>query len=75
MAVAQVQSRGSGALRGVRASDRKDDVHGGLKIGQLARQVGVTAKAIRFYEAKRVLPRPTRGAMATAFMVGMLWRC
>jgi DNA-binding transcriptional MerR regulator len=36
-------------------------VTGGLKIGQLARQVGVTAKAIRFYEAKRVLPRPTRG--------------
>jgi DNA-binding transcriptional MerR regulator len=35
--------------------------NGGLKIGQLARQVGVTAKAIRFYEAKRVLPRPTRG--------------
>jgi len=37
-------------------------MNGGLKIGQLARQVGVTAKAIRFYEAKRVLPRPTRGA-------------
>ena len=36
--------------------------NGGLKIGQLARQVGVTTKAIRFYEAKRVLPRPTRGA-------------
>src|SRR5919106_4809738 len=35
--------------------------NGGLKIGQLARQVGVPAKAIRFYEAKRVLPRPTRG--------------
>lgn len=37
-------------------------MNGGLKIGQVARQVGVTAKAIRFYEAKRVLPRPTRGA-------------
>jgi len=37
-------------------------VNGGLKIGQLAQQVGVTAKAIRFYEVKRVLPRPTRGA-------------
>lgn len=39
-------------------------VHGnsGLKIGQLARQVGVTTKAIRFYEAKHVLPHPTRGA-------------
>lgn len=36
--------------------------NGGLKIGQLARRVGVTTKAIRFYEAKRVLPRPTRGA-------------
>ena len=34
---------------------------GGLKIGQLAKRVGVTAKAIRFYEAKRVLPRPARG--------------
>src|SRR5256712_13307466 len=47
MAVAQVESR---------------VVKGGLKIGQVARQVDVTAKAIRFYEAKRVLPRPTRGA-------------
>ncbi|HEU4369241.1 MAG TPA: MerR family transcriptional regulator [Methylomirabilota bacterium] len=37
-------------------------VNGGVKIGQLARQLGVTARAIRFYEAKRVLPRPTRGA-------------
>ena len=38
------------------------EAHGGLKIGQLARRVGVTTKAIRFYEAKRVLPRPARGA-------------
>jgi DNA-binding transcriptional MerR regulator len=37
-------------------------MNGGLKIGELARRVGVTAKAIRFYEVKRVLPRPTRGA-------------
>lgn len=37
------------------------DGNGGLKIGQLARRVGVTAKAIRFYEAKHVLPRPPRG--------------
>jgi DNA-binding transcriptional MerR regulator len=29
---------------------------GGLKIGELARRAGVTAKAIRFYERKRVLP-------------------
>jgi DNA-binding transcriptional MerR regulator len=36
-------------------------VNGGLKIGQLAQEVGVTAKAIRFYETKRVLPQPTRG--------------
>lgn len=36
-------------------------MNGGLKIGQLARQVGVTTKAIRFYEAKRVLPPPARG--------------
>lgn len=33
----------------------------GLKIGELAGRVGVTAKAIRFYEAKHVLPAPTRG--------------
>jgi len=63
MAVAQVESRVTGAMPGVRASGRKDDeVNAGLKIGQLARRVGVTAKAIRFYEVKRVLPRPTRGA-------------
>jgi len=27
-------------------------MNGGLKIGDLARQAGVTAKAIRFYERK-----------------------
>ena len=49
-------------MAGVRALDRKgEEVNGGLKIGQLAQQVGVTAKAIRFYEAKHVLPRPMRG--------------
>ena len=37
-------------------------MEGGLKIGDLAQRVGMTAKAIRFYEAKRVLPPPTRGA-------------
>ncbi len=37
-------------------------MEGFLKIGELARRTGVTAKAIRFYEAKRVLPAPTRGA-------------
>ena len=58
MTMAQVESRVRGATPGVRASDRKGDkVNGGLKIGQLAHQVGVTAKAIRFYEAKHVLPR------------------
>jgi len=63
MAVAQVETRRHGASPGIRGADRNgDEVNGGLKIGQLARQVGVTAKAIRFYEAKRVLPRPTRGA-------------
>jgi len=53
-----------GPSPGIRGADGRngDEVNGGLKIGQLARQVGVTAKAIRFYEAKRVLPRPTRGA-------------
>jgi DNA-binding transcriptional MerR regulator len=33
----------------------------GLRIGQVARKLGVTPKAIRFYEAKRVLPSPRRG--------------
>ncbi|MBI4245836.1 MAG: heavy metal-responsive transcriptional regulator [Candidatus Rokubacteria bacterium] len=32
----------------------------GLKIGELARRAGVTAKAIRFYERKRVLPPAKR---------------
>jgi len=36
-------------------------MNGGLKIGELARRAGVTAKAIRFYERKRVLP-PARRA-------------
>ena len=36
------------------------DAH--LKIGELARQAGVTAKAIRFYETARVIPPPARGA-------------
>jgi DNA-binding transcriptional MerR regulator len=35
---------------------------GGLKIGELARRAGVTAKAIRFYERKRVLPAAKRAA-------------
>jgi DNA-binding transcriptional MerR regulator len=34
----------------------------GLKIGELARRVGVTAKAIRFYERRRILPPATRAA-------------
>jgi DNA-binding transcriptional MerR regulator len=33
---------------------------GGLKIGELARKAGVTAKAIRFYERKRILPPAKR---------------
>ncbi len=36
-------------------------MEGGLRIGELARRVGVSAKAIRFYETKHVLPAPTRG--------------
>jgi MerR family mercuric resistance operon transcriptional regulator len=32
----------------------------GLKIGELARLSGTTVKAIRFYEAKGLLPRPVR---------------
>jgi len=40
---------------------RLSDMNGGLKIGELARRAGVTAKAIRFYERKRVLP-PARRA-------------
>jgi DNA-binding transcriptional MerR regulator len=35
---------------------------GGLKIGELARRTGVTAKAIRFYERKRILPPAKRAA-------------
>ncbi len=35
---------------------------GGLKIGALAQRAGVTAKAIRFYERKQVLPPATRTA-------------
>ncbi len=63
MAVAQVESWANAAVPGIRAAHRKgDEVNGVLKIGQLARQAGVTTKAIRFYEAKRVLPRPARGA-------------
>ena len=34
----------------------------GLKIGELARRAGVTTKAIRFYERKRVLPPAERAA-------------
>src|SRR5712691_5324026 len=33
---------------------------GGLKIGELARRTGVTAKAIRFYERKGILPQAER---------------
>ena len=62
MPVAQAESREHGAMPGVPVEDRSGaEVNGGLRIGQLAQQVGVTAKAIRFYEAKRVLPRPARG--------------
>jgi len=35
---------------------------GGLKIGELARKAGVTAKAIRFYERRRILPAARRSA-------------
>ena len=35
---------------------------GGLKIGELARRAGVTAKAIRLYERKAILPAATRAA-------------
>lgn len=34
---------------------------GRLRIGELARRSGVTAKAIRFYEARGVLPPAARG--------------
>ena len=36
-------------------------MNGGFKIGDLAERTGLTAKAIRFYERKRVLP-PARRA-------------
>lgn len=35
---------------------------GGLKIGELAQRARVTAKAIRFYERKQVLPPAPRAA-------------
>lgn len=35
---------------------------GGLSIGELARRAGVTAKAIRFYERKGILPAARRAA-------------
>jgi DNA-binding transcriptional MerR regulator len=37
-------------------------MEGGLTIGKLARQAGVTAKAIRFYERKGILPAAQRAA-------------
>ena len=37
-------------------------MNGGLRIGELAQRTGVTAKAIRFYERKRVLPPAKRAA-------------
>jgi DNA-binding transcriptional MerR regulator len=37
-------------------------MEGGFKIGELARRAGVTAKAIRFYERKRILPPARRAA-------------
>jgi DNA-binding transcriptional MerR regulator len=35
-------------------------MNGGLKIGEVARRAGVTPKAIRFYERRRVLPAAKR---------------
>lgn len=37
-------------------------LQGRLIVSELARRTGVTAKAIRFYEAAGVLPSPARGA-------------
>ncbi|HET9492107.1 MAG TPA: MerR family transcriptional regulator [Methylomirabilota bacterium] len=37
-------------------------MEGRLKIGELARRAGVTAKAIRFYERRGLLPAAARGA-------------
>lgn len=63
MAMARVESRPNGARPGIRgAKPKRLDMNGGLKISQLAREAGVTAKAIRFYEAKHVLPSAARGA-------------
>jgi DNA-binding transcriptional MerR regulator len=36
-------------------------MHESLKIGEVARRAGLTAKAIRFYERAGVLPLPARG--------------
>lgn len=44
-------------------------MEGRLKIGELARRAGVTAKAIRFYERRGLLPdpaQPGRLELATA---------
>lgn len=38
------------------------DMDGGLTIGEIARRTGVTAKAIRFYERKGILPAAHRAA-------------
>ena len=63
MAVAHVESHVRGEMRRARPADQNgDEVNRGLKIGQLARRVGVTTKAIRFYERKRLLPTPARAA-------------
>ena len=37
-------------------------MNGGLRIGEVAQRAGVSTKAIRFYERKRVLPPPQRAA-------------
>ena len=36
-------------------------MHESLRIGEVARRAGVTAKAIRFYERAGVMPPPARG--------------
>jgi DNA-binding transcriptional MerR regulator len=37
-------------------------MHESLKIGEVAKSAGVTAKTIRFYERAGVLPPPARDA-------------
>ena len=46
-----------------------------LQIGQLAKQAGCTVKAVRFYEAKGLLPPPARSAAGYRLYTNGHLRC